>query len=431
MIGIVGAGVSGLALNHHLRAAGAETVVWEAGDEPGGAVRTRTVDGRPLECGPQRLRLTPGVEALAAAAGVEDDLVTAADRPLYACRDGRLARVPLSPRAAVTTDLLSWRGKARVLAEPLTGGVREGETVGEFLRRSFGREATEYVFGPLYAGLYASDPDEMPVEHSLAKALDHAGVERSVLVAAVRKLLAGHERPPMATVEGGLQRLPEGLAAAQGDSVRLGTPVRDVADAGDGYAVRTPGGRTVVDDLVVTTPAPVAADLLAGVAPDAADRLDRLSYNPLAVVHLHADWAFDGAGVKVPAGEGFATRGLTAHEPLFGRDGAVTAFLGGNHDPGVVEWADADLRALATREFEAVTGATAEPLGVSRVRPGMPAYDRSWDALDGLELPHGLDLCTNYVARAGIPGRVRQARALADRLVNDGATARPEPAATT
>lgn len=371
MIGIVGAGIGGLALDHFLRSAGAETTIREARNRPGGVIHTRTAGGRVLECGPQRVRLTPGVRELAATAGVEDDLLTAPDLPLYVYRDGDLRQVPLSPRAAVTTDLLSRRSKARILLEPLVPGVREGETVEAFLRRSFGREATEYCFGPFYAGLYASDPDEMPVEHSLAKALDHAGVGRSVLVAAARKLLGEGSRPPMGSVAGGLQRLAEGLASGS-DGLRLGTPVESVGCAGGGYAVRTAKGRTVVDDLVVTTPAGVAAELLGDVAPDAADRLARLSYNPLAVVHLETDRSFDGAGVKVPGVEGFATRGLTAHGPLFGREGVVTAFLGGSHSPAVVERSDGALRSLAAEEFRDVTGTDAEPIAVSASGRGCP-----------------------------------------------------------
>jgi len=53
----------------------------------------------------------------------------------------------------------------------------------------------------------------------------------------------------------------------------------------------------------------------------------------------------------------------------------------------------------------------------------MPAFDRTWAALDDVDLPAGVHLCTNYTARAGIPGRVaaaeRLARALAGRATDD------------
>jgi oxygen-dependent protoporphyrinogen oxidase len=47
----------------------------------------------------------------------------------------------------------------------------------------------------------------------------------------------------------------------------------------------------------------------------------------------------------------------------------------------------------------------------------MPAYDRSWSALDGVSTPEGVHLRTNYTARAGIPGRIRGAKATAEALV--------------
>lgn len=421
MIGIVGAGVSGLALQHSLADAGTDAITFEAAPEPGGVVRSRTVEGTVVELGPQRVRLTPPVRGLAEAAGVADELVEAPDLPLFVYRDGNLHRAPLSADAALRTGLLSWRSKLRVLAEPLTRGVRDGETVADALARKFGTEATTYLFGPLYAGLYASDPAEMPVEHSLARALDHAGVSRSVLLAVARKLRAGASRPPVCSFEGGLQRLPVALCEAHADSVSLDTPVTAVRSDGDGYVLEVGGDSHAVDEVVFTTPAPATAELLEPVAPDAARRLSRLAYNPLAVVHLRSDWQLDGTGLKVPDPAGFDTLGVTATGRLFGRDGAYAAFLGGRRNPELAAAPEEELRQRAEQEFEALTGRTARAVEVTRVDPGMPAYDRTWDALVGLALPDGIHLCANYVERAGIPGRVGHASRLAGELARDRA----------
>jgi len=95
-----------------------------------------------------------------------------------------------------------------------------------------------------------------------------------------------------------------------------------------------------------------------------------------------------------------------------------TAYLGGGDEPEVVAWDDDRLASVATREFEAVTGAEARALAVHRWERGMPAYDRSWAALDRLSTPVGVHLCTNYTARAGIPGRIREAKKIAGRLAD-------------
>jgi oxygen-dependent protoporphyrinogen oxidase len=171
-VGIVGGGVTGLAVNHYLREAGVESTVFEASDEPGGVIRSRRVEGRVLDLGPQRTRLTPAIDELVESLGLGAELREAADVSLYVYHHGKLRTVRQTPREAVTTDLLSWRGKLRVLAEPFTDPTRDGETVAEFLAWTFGAEVARYHFGPLYGGIYGSHPDEMPMEHSLSRALD-------------------------------------------------------------------------------------------------------------------------------------------------------------------------------------------------------------------------------------------------------------------
>lgn len=415
-VGVVGAGISGLVVTHYLRQAGVETVTFEAAGEPGGVIRSVRRGGRVLERGPQRTRLTPSVRQLVDDLGLESDLVEAADAPLFVYRDGTLRRAPQSPRGAVTTSLFSWRGKLRALAEPLTGPPEDGETVAGYFRRSFGREVADNFLAPLYAGLYASDPEEMPVDHSAAKALQKTGPTDSVLVNVARKLLGDAEKPAIGSFEDGLQTLPEALYDANREAVRLEAPVRVAESDGDGYRLRTDGDAVTVDRLVVTTPAEAAAGLLASVAPDTARRLSRLTFNRMAVVHLHSDAGLHGSGFQVPHDEPFVTLGATYNDSLLDRDGVYTLYLGGAKNPQVVNWADDRLERTASEEFTTITGHDARPLAVSRLVPGMPAYDTSWAALEGLELPENVDLCTNYVSRAGIPGRVREAKQLAETI---------------
>ena len=134
-VAIVGGGITGLAVHHYLRTSGVESVVFEASDEPGGVIRSRRVEGRVLDFGPQRTRLTPAIRELVASLDLDAELREAADVPLYVYHHGKLRTVPQTPREAVTTDLLSWRGKLRALLEPLTGPAREAETVEAFLTR--------------------------------------------------------------------------------------------------------------------------------------------------------------------------------------------------------------------------------------------------------------------------------------------------------
>ncbi|HEX6939549.1 MAG TPA: protoporphyrinogen oxidase [Longimicrobiales bacterium] len=425
MIIIVGAGITGLVLAHELARGGREFLVLEAAPAPGGVIRTLEIEGRLFEAGPQRTRLVPPVAALVRELGLEDELVTApAGLPLYVYRAGRLRPVPFSIGAAFSTDVVSWRGKLRILLEPFTAGARPDESVADFLTRKFGREAYEAMLGPLYGGLYASDPADMLMRWTLSRALETFGIEGSVLAALARRAWAGGRRGGRGRGPGdgalacsfrsGMRALPEALYRTHCARIRLGAAARALRRGRAGYVVETDAGDIPADAVVLTVPADAAARLLGDIAPEAAARLARLTYNPLAVAYLDADVDTPAMGYQVAFGERLETRGVTFNAHMFGRAGVYTAYLGGAKNPGLVELPDDRIGAIAAAEFERVTGRPARAVHVARTR--MPAWDRSWEALDGMALPAGVHVAANWESRAGIPGRIARARELARQL---------------
>ncbi len=416
-VGVVGAGMSGLTVTRALAERDVDVQTFEARDRPGGIVWSQTVDGHVLELGPQRLRATPGIESLIDALGLRDQLrIGDDDQPLYIYRDGALHTAPLSLREAVSTDLLSLRGKLRVLAEPVTGEGPPGETVEAFLTRKFGAEAATRCFGPLYSGLYGTDPQEMLVEYSLGRALENAGIDGSILLWAAKKLLQGRSPPPVYTFDDGLGALSQGLYEAHADRIALGEPVETIRDTADGFGVVTPDRECHVDELVLTTPAGATADLVADMDETLASTLRRFRYNPIAMVFLESAFDRPGIGTLLSSDTDARISGLTWNASFLGRDGVFTAYLDPTTYPAVLSADDDTIGAVAASAFERITGAPASPIDVHRWDPGMPAYDRSWRAMEDLSTPDGLHLCANYVGRPGLPGRLRRGRALADRL---------------
>ncbi len=420
-VGIVGAGITGLALTHYLQERDVDVLAVEAQPEAGGVIQSEQVGDRTVEVGPQRMRATPGVRELAATAGVEDDIVTADGGPIYVYADGTLREGPTSAPALVRTTLLSWPAKLRLLAEPLTRAGTPQETVAEVFSRKFGTEAYERFIGPLYGGLYGSEPAEMPAAFALEGLLEREA-ETGSMLAAFRQRLGEGEKPPAISVEGGLQRLPAGLAERYSSSVRLDDPATAIRRVGDGFVLETAAGSDTVDEVVVTAPAEVAENLLAPLA-EGADGLGELTYNPLALVYLESDRppVQEGFGYQVSFQEDLHTLGVSFNGVLFDRGNLCTAFLGGMHEPGMVDAGDERLGTVAAREFERATGCGAAVLGVERRDRWFPAYDHTWWTLDDLALPDRVHLATNYTARMGVPSRVREARTLAEGLADDGA----------
>lgn len=416
-VGVVGAGITGLALTHYLRERGVDVATFEARDEAGGVIQSRRREGHVVELGPQRVRATPGVRELAEAAGVASDIVTADEGSLFVYSRGRLREAPTDVRPFLRSDLLSWTQKLRFLAEPLTRDVNPQETVADVFSRKFGRTAYERFVGPLYGGLYASDPAEMPAKFAL-EGLMRREQETGSMLAAFRQRVGQGEKSPPASFPNGLQTLPSALADTYVDSVHLGEPVTDVESSSAGYTLNTPDGEYGVDEVVVTAPADVAAELLDGIA-EGTDALASLTYNPLALVYLEAEAPLpDGLGYQVAYDEDLRTLGVSFNGAMFDRDGLCTAFLGGMHDPDVLAEYDDRLGDIASTEFERATGYDAAVVDVERRERWFPAYDQTWWGLDDVSTPDGIHLATNYTARMGIPSRVREARELAASLAD-------------
>jgi oxygen-dependent protoporphyrinogen oxidase len=117
---------------------------------------------------------------------------------------------------------------------------------------------------------------------------------------------------------------------------------------------------------------------------------------------------------------------VTFNDSLFGRPRLYTAYLGGARHPALAQEGDDALGRLALESFRRTTGSSGRVLSV--VRETMPAWDRSWGALEGLSLPPGIHLAGSWTERPGIPGRLTQAadlaRALAPVPVGTGEGAR-------
>jgi oxygen-dependent protoporphyrinogen oxidase len=299
------------------------------------------------------------------------------------------------------------------LLEPFTPAARADETVAAFFTRKLGREVYENLAGPLYGGLYASDPADMVMQFSLSHVLREFNVRRSLLAPLLRRI-GGITPPPACSFRDGMETLPRALLERHAARIRLDAPVRAIEPRGNAYEVITDADRIAAEHIVITTPAPAAAHLLGGVAPEAASRIAALRYNPLTVVHMHAETDLRGLGYQVSLAESLVTRGVTWNDSLFAREGVYTAFLGGARNRSIEQESAERAAQIAVAEFRTATRFDATALSVERVR--VPAWDRSWAAAEGLVLPRNLHIHASWHARPGIPGRLIMARRLAETL---------------
>jgi oxygen-dependent protoporphyrinogen oxidase len=399
-VAVVGAGVAGLAAGVALRAAGREVVVLEAGARAGGAASSERIDGHLVERGPNTFRVPAATDAFLRAHGLDALLVEAAPaaRARFLLRGAALVPVPMGPLALARTPLLSVAGKLRLLAEPFVRrGDGRGESVAEFATRRFGREALEALVGPFLTGVYAGDERRLGAEAvfpALVAAEQRAGsVVRGLVARALRARGAPRGRRGTWSAAEGVAALTDALAGRLGPALGLRNRVSEVRPEAGGLRLELEGpcgGTTLrARRLLVATPAPEAAALLAGVEAEAAKALASVEYAPVASVSLSIARGSTrvpvrGFGYLVPRGEGDALLGCLFPGQLFpGRAPAgrelLTLLAGGVRRPEAVRsWSDERLVASLVGELERALGLREAPrvLAVTRWPRAVPQPGR-------------------------------------------------------
>ncbi len=469
---VVGGGVSGLAAAERVLRAdpAARVTVLEAADRLGGMIHTERVGAFTYEIGADSvLAAKPATRELCARLGIADRLHGSTGRGAFVYRAGRLCRLPaglsgLMPtqlRPLATSGILSARGLARVAVEPWRRPPTstEDESIRTFVVRRMGREAYERLVEPLLTGIYAGDGAQLSIDATFPQLRqverEHGSLLRGLrarAAAAAAATSAGAPAPsPFLSLPTGLSELVEALERALVASGRVrivrGAPVRslraprDVAwgDVAWGTHPRRAhvvfdGGALDADAVILATPTPATAGLLAPLDAALAAELGTITHGSTASVTLayarrDVPHALDGTGYVVPRAAGRPVMACTwLSSKWAGRapdDAALfRVFLGGAHRPEVMQHDDAELARLARAELRDVLGVAAAPQlsRVARWANAMPHYTLGHTErvarITGRAAAHPwLALAGNAYQGVGIPDCIRSGQAAADRVL--------------
>ncbi|HEY5240126.1 MAG TPA: protoporphyrinogen oxidase [Polyangiaceae bacterium] len=379
---IVGGGIAGLAAARSAvlqgRKLGREVnvTVLERAPRFGGVLVTERVDGFLLDAGADSWVIAkPQATALARALGLGGELLGTrlenrryyvgwGDR-LHLVPEGLVLGVPTRIGPLLSTDLFTWRGKARMALEPLIPPRRfegdEDESIAAFAARRLGREAAERLVAPLLGGISAGEASDISVRAAfpqlVAMEREHGSLVRGMLVA--RRARSGES--PFMSLEGGTGALVEALVDRvheDGVMLRERTAVEGLTLDGT-WSVRLEGGeRLEADAVLLAVPAYAAATLVADIDDELAQALSSIVFGSSSTVFLgyrRADVAhpLDGVGFVVPRTAGRAVLACTWISSKWeGRapDGQVLlrVFVAGatQTDDALVNTARAELRTL-------------------------------------------------------------------------------------
>ena len=429
---IIGGGISGLAIAYRLSQAlpSAGITLLERNTRLGGTIWTERRDGFQVETGPNGfLDTNPSTINLCQEVGLGPQLISASDaaaRNRFLFLGGKLQPLPGGLGAFLRSDLLSWRGKLRLLTEPFRPRRRDtaDESIDAFARRRAGHEAADTFADALVTGIHAGDPTLLSAKAafprlvgfeeesgSVVRGLVYYARQRRteakasgqpyqrsgrmwscraglrILVETLEARLT-HRRPPPADC-----RLPAAdcsLPTAQvapsfpGSSLGTRAVLRGInvqrieketsrEDGRPAWTIRGAGQEHwAADAVVLACPAHQQAAILAELDRELAEKIGGIAYNRIAVVALafrQADvhMSLEGFGYIAPQRTRRDVLGVQWCSSIFpdrAPSGAVllTAMCGGWHRAEMVGWDDDRLLQAVLAELRLAMGISAEPI---------------------------------------------------------------------
>lgn len=435
---IIGGGISGLSAAYDLARAGIAHTLFEKMPRLGGVIETKTYEGCLLECGPDSfITAKPEALALIKELGLEGEVIGSNDhqRTTHILKHGKLVPlpegvmmiVPSKVMPMVKSNLLGWGTKIGMAFELLRRPRKYPDrSVAEFVIDHFGQETLDYLAEPLLSGVYGGDPRQLSVNSVLPRFVDMEATKGSL-----GRAVMGAKRPPsqpgsslFRTLASGLGLMIETLAT-YANVKHAGVEALERQD--DAFRVKAGGEWLDATNVIIATPAPAAAALVAGIDPELAKLLGTIPYSSSAIVSLIFDEAkFDGQragfGFLVPKKERDRLAACTFVATKFPHRAPdnrilLRCFFGGTGDEAILKESDESLVVIAREELRRILGLTAAPLftNISRWPQSMAQYTvghsvRIAEIKKRIKAIPGLQVAGNAYDGIGLPDCVRTGR---------------------
>lgn len=466
-IAVIGGGITGLAAVFRLLEHGQATNqsldvhLFECSNRLGGLICTQEIDGYQVELGPDSfITNKPAGVKLCQQLGLEDQMIGTDERfrRSLVLRKGRPVPVPdgfllLTPAKVwpvLKSSIFSPLGKLRMGLEyflPRKNADVEGdESLADFVRRRFGREALDRLVQPLVGGIYTSDPEKLSLRATMPRFLDMERDHRSLIKASRKQNnrndnqvsgTSGARYGLFASFKNGCSQLINALVEAISPTatIHLNTHVERVhRDSRKSWNVELEDKHLDFDRVLITTPTYITAGLIRDSSGELADSLDRIEYASSAIVcsgHRLSDIThpLDAFGLVVPAIESRKVLAVSFTSRKFPRapDGRVLlrTFVGGAMQPELFDLSDEELRSVVRDELKSMLGVSGTPdfMNVQRYKRAMPQYLLGHiDLVAAIEEKvaglQGLELAGSAFHGVGIPDSIASGESAADRLID-------------
>ncbi len=402
-IGIIGGGISGVSLAVKLgvlkeQGKDIEVTLLEADKRLGGTIDSVHKDGYVIESGTNGfLDSKPFTLEVFQEANLLEKLVKSNDkaRIRYIQRYNQLQRLPEGAGAFLSSKLLSFSGKMRIAKEIFVAQKKDDsdETLSSFATRRLGKEALDYLIGPMVSGIFAGDPEKMSLESCFPVIADlektYGGLIKGMIKKPKKKSGPAGPGGVLTTYEGGMGEAVKDLAKSaekKGVKIHLESPVTSVTKKDNKYIVSSGSKEYEFDVLSVCAPAYASAKFLKELDSELSEVLSTIPYAPMFVAGLGFDSDsiendLNGFGYLIPKQENMRILGALFTSSMFPVQAPsgkkfLRIMAGGDTNHALMEKSEEELLKICIEDVTKVLGVKKDPYMVQyfKVMKAIPQY---------------------------------------------------------
>jgi protoporphyrinogen/coproporphyrinogen III oxidase len=286
MIGIIGAGISGLFLAYYLQKSNKPYFIVEASNRAGGYLQSERKGDYLFEKAANSLLADEELLSFIQEIGLGEQMLLANEvsKKRFILKNGKYKALPSSPLQLLTNNFFSWKTKIAIFKEFSNKTQSIGnETLSQFFERRFNKQMVAYAVSPFVAGIYAGSADDLLVEKTFPQLLAYEKNYGSVLKGFVKN--KSISRKLSINFKDGLETLPKKIAEKLPIFYNENVLQLTLKNNPKKIEIRTDKNTFTCEKLIITTPSFRAFPFLQQDFPALAHSLAGIQYPPMKVVH--------------------------------------------------------------------------------------------------------------------------------------------------
>ena len=328
-VGIIGAGISGLAISYYLKKKGIKICLIEKTNKAGGVIITKNINGFICEEGPNTIILNnKSIKNLINELNLSSNVIESDNsvKYKYFLHNNRIVSMPRSFNEFIFSPLFNFSAKIKIISGILYIKDIKSKTIYNFFKNNFGKQFHDNIIEPFLNGIYAGNTKKILLKYALPNLWNIIKKNRSLLYFLLFKK---SKKNKTISFNNGYKELINKLALENKKNINYLCEINEINQKKKYFELKTKSGKIFKCKKIVST---LPIDLLMKALKYKPKHITKkINYNPIDVYHFKFD---SNESHKLPKGFGLLSK-FSEKKSFLGI--LFSSFIFPNHTPNGME----------------------------------------------------------------------------------------------